>query len=423
MDTNTILTSYFSIFAIYFIVSGGLTWLNIQRSKSSRGSAPSYFRDWITDDKFNRSIDYTLEKQYLGFTQSFISSCILIICILSGFFGYADNLVSSITSNKYIAGCIYIFALSFVSSILSLPFSYYSQFSIEERYGFNKMTPSLWITDLFKSTLLQLVIGLPILFGLFYLIDSLGEFWWLYAFLFISGIQLLLMFIYPVFIAPIFNKFSPLDEGDLKKDIFELADQSGFKTNGIFLMDGSKRSSHGNAYFTGFGGNKRIVLFDTLLETLENNEVLAVLAHEIGHEKKWHIKKSLVLSLFMLLLTFWLLSFLIDYKPLFLAFGFTNTSYHGALLLFGFLSEPIMYFISPLFSMLSRKFEFEADRFAVDLVKGAKSLQTALLRLSTENLSNLVPHPWYSFFHYSHPTLSERLEAMGSYAESKNLST
>jgi STE24 endopeptidase len=243
-----------------------------------------------------------------------------------------------------------------------------------------------------------------------------GSYWWLYAFAFLATVQLLLMYLYPVFIAPLFNTFTPLEEGSLKDQIFSLAEKIGFKTSGIFIMDGSKRSSHGNAYFTGFGAIKRIVLFDTLIENLSEPQAISVLAHEMGHERKGHIKKTLVISLITTCLGFWVLSLFINYQPFYQAFGFPTKSYHAALVIFAFASSPITYFLSPLFSLLSRKHEYEADRFAIDAVGGCDDLCEALLSLSKNSLSNLTPHPWYSFFHYSHPTLTERLQAMRVYA-------
>jgi len=220
------------------------------------------------------------------------------------------------------------------------------------------------------------------------------------------------MYVYPVWIAPLFNKFTPLAEGALRDTIFAVAEKVGFKTSGIFVMDGSKRSSHGNAYFTGFGKNKRIVLFDTLIENLGDAGTVAVLAHEMGHQKKNHIKKLLCLSLLIMLVGFWILSLLINYLPFFEAFGFKQTSYHGALIIFSFAAAPVTYFLSPLISVLSRRFEYQADRFAVAATGNGTDLTEALLALSKKNLSNLTPHPWFSFFHYSHPTLHERLRAI-----------
>ncbi|MCB0335012.1 MAG: M48 family metallopeptidase [Bdellovibrionales bacterium] len=419
MTADHIFLLYAVCFCAYFLTELALNFLNIGNAKRHASEVPIYFRDWTSQEDYQRSVAYTLEKQYFSIVNLLFSSFVLIACIVSGFFGVLDSWMATLGWGPYITGCAYLFSLGFLSSLVRLPLDYYSRFSIEQRFGFNTMTIGLWLVDFLKSFILQLVIGFPVLLCLFWIIDILGVYWWIYGFLFVAGIQLVLLFLFPVFIAPLFNKFEKLQEQSLRERIFELAEKAGFKTSGIFVMDGSKRSNHGNAYFTGFGRYKRIVLFDTLVELLKEQEVLAVLAHEIGHEKMNHIKKMLFVSISVLFVGFWILSVMMDYEPLFQAFGFQQTSAHGALVLVGFIFEPVLFFITPLFSSLSRKHEFEADRFAVDLVGSSDDLRKALLALSGKSLSNLVPHPLFCFFHYSHPSLSERLPAMEVYAASK----
>jgi STE24 endopeptidase len=417
MTAGNILALYLIVFFIYVAWESLLTVLNMRHVRRNAGGVPDFFRRHIDPDTYGRSVDYTLTKGNFGLFASLYSSALLLLFILSGFFGQLDGLVSSGGFGSYTHGVIFIYSLSLIVSVLNLPFGLYSTFVIEERFGFNKMSFGLWVKDQIKGLILSLLLMTPLLYGLFWFMDASGPLWWVYAFLFVSFFQLLLMYIYPAWIAPWFNKFSPLDEGQLREAIETLARRLEFKTAGIFLMDGSRRSAHGNAYFTGFGKNKRIVLFDTLINNLKDEQTVAVLAHEIGHQKKNHIKKSLAFSMLITLAGFWILSVLLDYQPLFLAFGFEQTSYHGALIIFSFVSAPVTYFLSPFFSLLSRKHEYEADRYAVDAVGGYQPLSEALLSLSKKSLSNLTPHPWYSFFHYSHPTLHERISAMKRYAE------
>ncbi|MDQ7053425.1 MAG: M48 family metallopeptidase [candidate division KSB1 bacterium] len=282
------------------------------------------------------------------------------------------------------------------------------------------MTWKLFIIDGLKSLVLSLVLLAPLFWGLFWFMDKTGNYWWLYAFGFLAGFQLLMVYLYPTVVAPWFNKFTPLPDGSLKEKILHLVQKVHFHTSGIFVMDGSKRSKHSNAYFTGLGRVKRIVLFDTLVDNLEEDQVVSVLAHEIGHEKKHHIKKGLALSLASMLAGLWILSLLLHYPSFFQAFGFSGPSYHAAIILFGFCSGPFTFFLTPLGSILSRKYEYEADRFAVEAMGTARGLIGALLKLSKDNLSNLTPHPLYSFYYYSHPTLAERIAAMEDYEKRLN---
>jgi STE24 endopeptidase len=242
--------------------------------------------------------------------------------------------------------------------------------------------------------------------------EATGSYWWIWTFFFVAGFQLLIVIVYPTLIAPLFNKFEPLPKGELRNQILDLAEQVGFKTNGIFSMDGSKRSAHSNAYFTGIGKAKRIVLFDTLIVQMTLEQGLAVLAHEMGHYKMKHIRRMLILQTVFLFFGLSILSLLVNYRPFFTAFGLDNPSNYGALVLFSLLSGPFVFFLGPLTNALSRKHEYEADRFAVETVHNARPMEEALVNLTVKNLSNLTPHPWYSAYHYSHPTPAERIGAI-----------
>jgi len=292
-----------------------------------------------------------------------------------------------------------------------LPTGLYATFVIEGRFGFNKTTLKLYLIDKLKSFLVSLVIGIPFLFGVFYLMEESGPYWWLWAFLFILAFEILMVILYPTLIAPLFNKFEPLKEGELRQRILTLAEKTGFKTSGIYTMDGSRRSTHSNAYFTGLGRVKRIVLFDTLVEQMTAGQGLAVLAHEIGHYKMKHIRKMLLLQGLLLFAGLYLLSFLVGYEPLFRAFGLGPSS-HAALVLFSLLSGPFTFYLTPVMNLVSRRHEYEADRFAVRTLEEGRAMEEALFNLTVKNLSNLTPHPWYSAYHYSHPSVVERIRAI-----------
>jgi len=263
-----------------------------------------------------------------------------------------------------------------------------------------------------KGVAISAVIGIPVLIVLFWFMDRTGPFWWIWAFAAMTVFQIVMSILAPLVIAPLFNKFTPLPDGSLKDRINDLASRLGFRTRGIFVVDSSKRSRHTNAYFTGLGRAKRIVLFDTLVSSHTEEEIVSVLAHEIGHEKRHHVRNGLLLSAAVSLVGFWILSLLLHWTPLYEAFGFAQPGYPALLVLLAFCSPPFTFWLQPLFSLRSRRQEYEADRFAVKGVGSAAGLKSALLRLSRDNLSNLSPHPLYSFFHYSHPTLAERIAAL-----------
>lgn len=415
MTGTQILTFYLIFFILEFAWETLLDVLNIRYVRANADAPPDAFKAVVDSETYKKSVDYTITKARFGLISSAFSSGFLLFIILSGSLGVIDQKVARLGLGEYTHGVIYVFALSILFSLVSLPFSLYSTFVIEEKFGFNKLTFKLFVIDLLKSLLLAAILLTPLLYALFWFMDTTGVYWWLYAFLFITTFQLLMIVIYPTFIAPIFNKFTPLEEGRLKEMILAIAKKCAFRTSGIFKMDGSKRSKHSNAYFTGIGRTKRIVLFDTLIETLTESQVVSVLAHEIGHEKKNHIKKVLAVSLLSMLAGLFVLSLLLHYEPFFQAFGISAPSFHTAVVIFGFCAGPFTFFLSPLSSILSRKYEYQADRFAVSATGAAEGLKNALLKLSKDNLSNLTPHPWYSFYHYSHPTLAERLAAMEAF--------
>lgn len=417
MNAQEILTLYLVLLAAQTGFSVYLAIQNMRYTSARAGQVPEFFKASIDKETYHKSVEYTLAKARFGVFQTICGALFLTALICSGAFGTLDQFTSTWTSGPYAHGIAFVILLSLIFSLFSAPFGAYSTFVIEERFGFNQQTLTLWLKDLIKSLLLSMFILIPLLAGLFWFMDRAGSYWWIYAFVFVAGFQILLTIVYPIWIAPLFNKFKPIDEGTLKAKLLDLAESAGFCVKGIYVMDGSRRSSHANAYFTGLAGSKRIVLFDTLISALSEAETAAVLAHEIGHEKRGHIVKGLLLSLVFLLAGLWLISLLLNFAPLFSAFGFQSASLHAAVVIFAFASEPVAFFLGPFASSIQRAFEYEADRFAVDLTGSWSDLSTALLTLSKRSLSNLTPHPLYSFFYYSHPTLFERCEAMRKYAE------
>ncbi len=412
MSAASILALYVALFALRLLWESGLTLLNTRHVRRVSTAPPDFVLQVMDRDTYARSVDYTLTRSRFALVSGLASSAIVLTVVLSGALGTLDRLVTSWLLPGYTEGLAYFFIISILFTIVSLPGSLYLQFVIEQRFGFNKMTPRLFFADLAKNLAVSAVLLTPVLLAVFWFVDRAGPWWWLFGFGGMTLFQLVVTVIYPTVIAPLFNKFTPLEEGRLRTAIHSLADKLGFATRGIFVMDGSKRSRHSNAYFTGLGKAKRVVLFDTLVAGMSHESLVAVLAHEIGHEKKHHVRKGLAFSLAMTLAGFWILSLLIGYEPFYRAFGFERMSTYALLVIMSFCAGPFTFFLAPLFAAWSRKHEYEADRFAVDATGSASGLKAALIGLGRSNLSNLTPHPLYSFYHYSHPTLAERVAAM-----------
>ena len=422
LNSDNIQILYFLILLLYTLTEVSLLFLNLQAAKKPLSNLPESIKKVYSEDTHEKSFLYTKDRTHLSIISTIFSSVLLFVVIYFSLLGNFDLYLRDFFESIYIRSCVFIIGVSLVFSILSLPFSLYSTFVIEERHGFNKTTFKLWLIDLLKSSILSLIILTPLLCFSVYFIENFSKNWWVYVFILVASFQIVLMLIFPTFIAPIFNKFEPLVDKELGDKINNLSKSLDFESKGIFQIDASKRSSHGNAYFAGFGKLRRIVLFDTLIDKLSHSEICAVLAHEIGHAKKKHIIKSIFLSLFFLLGFLYIASLLINSEEFFHAFGISTPSSYALLLLISIAFEPLLFFFSPLTSIFSRKNEYEADRFAVSSMKEASSLETALAKLSTESLSNLNPHPLYSFFHYSHPTLIERINAMREFEKSSFLS-
>ncbi len=412
MDSRAILILYVILFSLRYIWESFLNLVNQSHVRKNSAQPPRWAEGIMDRETYGKSVDYTLTRSRFSFISNTAGSLFLLAIVLTGSLGKLDIALSNLGLGIYTGGVVFFFITAAIFSIISLPFSLYSQFVIEERFGFNKMTLKLFTLDIVKGILISFLLLTPLLYVLFLFMDRTGGLWWIYAFLAFSLFQLFISVIYPSVIAPIFNRFTPLEKEGLKEKIESLAVDLNFRTKGIFVMDGSKRTKHSNAYFTGLGKTKRIVLFDTLIEQMDEDEVLAVLAHEIAHEKKKHIRKRLILNLAASFIGFWILSLLLPYIPFFKAFGFSGTSYHAAIVLISFCAGPFTFFLQPLFALWSRKHEYEADRFAVEALGNPSGLKGALIRLNRNSLANLTPHPIFSFYYYSHPTLPARIAAM-----------
>ena len=404
-------------FTFEFVVEFVLNELNLRyvRASWSASKIPDFLAGRMTAEDYNKSVQYTLAKgKFQRFSEVYGRVLTLVVLfggLLPFYDRWANYLAAALPSLPYANGVIFCFGVGLFFSLASLPLDLYGTFGLEARFGFNKTTWRLYLADKLKGLLLGVIIGAPFLMVVFWLMDNAGRYWWLWAFLFIAGFQFVMIIVYPILIAPWFNKFEPLKDGELRDRILALAEKVGFKTSGIYSMDGSKRSGHSNAYFTGFGKAKRIVLFDTLLEQMTVEQGLAVLAHEMGHYKMRHIRRMLMVQLVFLLIGLFLLSLLLEYRPLYTAFGLSPSS-HATVVLFSLISGPATFYLNPLMNRLSRKHEYEADRFAALTLGNGKAMEEALINLTVKNLSNLTPHPWYSAYHYSHPTTAERIHAL-----------
>jgi STE24 endopeptidase len=412
---------FLTLFALEFILEFGLNELNLDyvRRRSAGKNIPNFFQGKLSPEEYDQSIRYTLAKGRFQRWEEMYGRVVTLVILFGALpllDRFSENLADWYLPFPYARGLIFCFAVALLFSIASLPTDLYSTFKLEARFGFNKTTWKLYLADKVKGLILGIVIGLPFLFVVLWLMDATGSYWWIWTFFFVAGFQLLMVVAYPTLIAPLFNKFEPLPEGELRSRILQLAEQVGFKTNGIFSMDGSKRSAHSNAYFTGIGKAKRIVLFDTLIAQMTTEQGLAVLAHEMGHFKLKHIRRMLVVQTLFLFFGLYILSWLTDYQPFFAAFGLDRPSNYAALVLFSLLSGPFTFYLGPLINRLSRKHEYEADQFAVKTLHSPKPMEEALVNLTVKNLTNLTPHPWYSAYHYSHPTPTERIHAIRAVA-------
>jgi len=400
------------IFLIALVLSYSVQfWLSKRQASyvlKHRDQVPEAFTESITLEAHQKAADYTVEKGKLGDIDSIVGIVFLLLLTLGGGISLVFNFWAGFEFSPIAAGIASLASIFFLMSLFELPTTLYQTFVIEEKYGFNKSTMNQFIKDQLMQLALVAVIGLPLLALILWVMQAIGDTWWIWTWAILMSFSLLMSWLYPTVIAPLFNDFTPLEEGTLKERINQLLDRCGFSSNGIFIMDGSKRSGHGNAYFTGMGSNKRIVFFDTLAESLDDDEMEAVLAHELGHFKRKHVIKMLVASSIMSLISLGVLGWLITQEWFFTGLGVNTASNAAALLLFMLVSPVFTTFMTPISAYFQRKFEFEADDFAAEHAQASK-LISGLVKLYKENASTLTPDPLFSAFHYSHPPAAIRI--------------
>lgn len=387
--------------------------LNLRHMKDD---VPAEFRDVYDAERYRKSQAYLRTNTRFGWVAESVDLLVLLFFWFAGGFAWLDGWCRSLGFGPVVTGLIFIGILMLLKGALGLPFSIYGTFVIEERFGFNKTTWATFILDRIKGLGLAILLGVPLLAGILAFLEYAGDHAWWLCWFGVTVFMLVMQFIAPTWIMPLFNKFEPLPDGELKTAILKYARSVNYPLKGLFIMDGSKRSEKSNAFFTGFGKNKRIALFDTLIERHSVEELVAVLAHEIGHYKKKHILQGLVLGILHTGVLFYLMSLFISHPSLFEAFYLPNASAYAGLIFFGLLFSPIDFFLGILLSLRSRMNEYQADRFVARTTADPESMVSALKKLAAHNLSNLTPHPLMVFLHYSHPPVRERIRAIRAVA-------
>ncbi len=412
IQLNSLLLTFLAVFLLRSGVQIYLHRLNLSFTRQHGASVPEMFRDTIDPEKLKKISAYTVESENFHMMATLVNQGLFLAILLSGFLPWLVGAIGLYPYGPILSGLIFFAILSMVANLPRIPFGLYETFVIEERYGFNVMSFKMWISDLFKSILISAILGSLLLALLLALVIYGGGSWWIWAWIVVGVFELILMWLFPVIILPLFNKFDPIENKMLEDRIRTLMERVGIRTKGIFKMDASKRSKHTNAFFVGVGRTKRIVLFDTLLASHTEEEILAVLAHEAGHWKKKHILRMLILLEILSFVSFYVTAKLLNWPLLCQTFGFQESVVYVGLFLIGAFISLLGYFAQPLESAVSRKFEREADDFTLELMKTAEPMRSALKRLAADNLANLNPHPLYAWFYYSHPPLAERIERL-----------
>ncbi|NLJ28847.1 MAG: M48 family metallopeptidase [Deltaproteobacteria bacterium] len=421
LQVNYILTSFLAIYILQFIFSFWLERINLEYMKRYGSRVPLFFEGILTEEKLSQITAYTRAKTRLGLVSDLTSQAILLALILSGFMPALGNRLEDAQFHFILSGFLFFMIPGFILYLAELPFDYYHSFVVEEKFGFNRSTLVLWIMDHVKSGMISIILFALLLSAVLSVIRISPTLWWLWAFLIVSAVQLTLVVLYPILIAPIFNKFEPIQDEELSEKIKNLMEENGIKVKKILQMDAGLRSRHTNAYFTGIGKTKQIVLFDTLIESHSHEEILSVLAHEVGHFKAKHVPKQLLFFELSMLVGFYLTYRLMEWPLMYSTFGFHTSQVYAGLFIIGILWQKAGFFLQPFYTALSRRFERQADLFASSFLKTPDFLIAALKKIALDNLSNLTPHPLYVVFHYSHPPLVERiglLETEGHHMES-----
>ena len=402
---------FIALILIKFLLETYLKIRNLKSIDNNKDSVPPRFKDVVTDEEYKKSILYNTDRIKFQIFTALFGSVVLVIFTIGGLLNYLTEVVMDITSSNVLGAVLLGLLLIIVEEIISIPISIYSTFVIEERHGFNKTTKKTFVTDIFKSLFISGAISSILYATVIFIIISAGDLWWIYAFAAVFTLQAIIFFLYPVLIMPLFNKFEPLDDEQFKKPIEKLLEKVDFKSKGLFVMNASLRSTHGNAFFTGFGKNKRIVFFDTLLKTINPDEMEAILGHELGHYKLGHIRKTLISSLVFGFLGFYILNEIFKSDNFFIAHGLENLTVYSKFLMFYLVIGSYTFFTKPITSALSRKREFEADDFSFQFTDGEHMI-SGLLKLTKDNASNLTPDPLYSSYYYSHPPIAERVASI-----------
>jgi STE24 endopeptidase len=418
---SLVVLAFLVLFIAQLALETALLLVNLRHVARSDG-VPAVLAGHVDAATADRSRAYTLANGRFGLVDRLAGAALTLAVLFSGVLPWLDRALAArgvSGAHRFVA---YLALLSLASSLVSLPFRLYRTFVLEARFGFNRTRLRTWLADRAKSFAVEAALGIPLLYAVYGFMRFTGSLWWIWLFGFLAVVQLFLLWLYPVVIAPLFNRFEPLPDGALRDRLESLARESGFRNRGLFVMDASRRSGHSNAYFAGLF-RPRIVLFDTLVAQMTVDEAASVLAHEIGHYRAHHVHRQLAVGLAATLAGLFVLSLLVPWPPLHAAFGFEAPTLHGAITLFALGGGAFVFWLQPLASRLSRKHEFEADRFAVRIARAPEALKSALVRLNRENLANLRPHPWYSAWHYSHPPLVERLAGVDREAAAAGLAS
>ncbi|RJQ42039.1 MAG: M48 family peptidase [Nitrospiraceae bacterium] len=396
-------------FVLVAVFGYWLKFLNLRHLRRYGHIVPEEFKDYIDADLLRKTRDYTLEHSRFGFIESIFGNILVLVFFFGGLLNMYNSWIVSFNMPFVLSGVVFFLALSYANTIISIPFDLYSTFKIENKYGFNKMTWKLWISDFIKSIILSTIFTGIMAAAALYLVKASPDFWWLFVWLFFLLFSIFMMYISPYVIEPLFNKFTPIENEEMESSIRDLMEKVGIKIGRVFKIDASKRSAHTNAYFTGIGKVKRIVLFDTLLQKMEKSEILSVLAHEAGHWKKKHVLKMIIVVEALSLIGIYASFIIIKSGILAEIFNIKNDTIFANLLILGLVGGIISFPLTPIFSYFSRRHEKEADRFAAEMTENPEAMATSLIKLSKDNLSNLHPHPLYAGFYYSHPPVVQRI--------------
>jgi len=398
-----------SLYLVVIAIRFALDWVNIKHRKKVRQPLPDAFVGQIDEEQLKHSDAYALAGDRVGFVEDIVGVLLTLLFLFGGLLPWYDHLIAGFSTHFILQGLLFFGLLALVQLVVGIPFSLYKNFILEEHFGFNRMSFKLWCADLLKSLLVGSVLFLLLAGGALWLVQWAPQSWWLWVWGFWIAVSLFLLYLSPYLIEPLFFKFTPLAKAELETEVRDLLEKAGAHAGKVLQVDASRRSGHSNAYFTGIGKVKRVVLFDTLMEQLNNKELLAVLAHELGHWRRGHLRQQLIKSQLLALFSCWLAFILLQGELLAGWFGLEHLSFAGQVLVLGWLGSLVGFFWTPLSSWWSRRHERQADQFAINMVGSGQELASGLVKLARENLSNLFPHPLYAAVYYSHPPLVERV--------------